>query len=64
MAVSLASLCRSWIRTYRGSCPRPEAVVPSLDIVVSADGFFEDGPVCGSPGTTDPGAGYVVSKGL
>ena len=27
--------------------------MPSLDIVVSADGFFEDGPVCGSPGTTE-----------
>ena len=39
-------------------------MMPPLDIVVNTDGFFEDGPVGGSPGTTDPGAGYVVSKGL
>ena len=68
-AVSLASLCSNWIRRYKGSCPRPEALWlrPRCHplVLIHPHCFLKHGPIWRAPGVAvDPVAGHAVSEGL
>ena len=66
--VSLASLFRSWMRRYKGSCLKARWLRPwchPFCVVICPHGFFKHSLVWWGPGgAIDPVAGHVLSEGL